>query len=189
METKPRNIGSLIGGILLIALGFLALLAQVFKGVDFWGMFWPFIVIGVGAMFFVGMVTGGKATAPLAIPGSIITIIGLMLFLQNITGYWESWSYGWTVILMAVGLGIYIAGVWAGDPDQRASGIKVLRIGAIMFIIFGAFFEMIFQSFALSRYIFPVALILLGLYLIFRRAGFPSAKKDGDQSNNISSTL
>jgi hypothetical protein len=112
-----------------------------------------------------------------------------MLFLQNITGYWQSWSYGWTAILMAVGLGIYIAGVWAGDPDQRASGIKVLRIGAIMFIIFGAFFEMIFQSFALSRYIFPVALILLGLYLIFRRAGFPSAKKDGDQSNNISSTL
>jgi uncharacterized membrane protein YfcA len=67
-------------------------------------------------------------------------------------------------------------------PERR----KVLRIGAIMFIIFGAFFEMIFQSFALSKYIFPVALILLGLYLVFRRAGFLSAKKNDDQSNNIS---
>jgi hypothetical protein len=82
MEIKPRNSASLIGGVLLIALGFLALLAQVFKGVDFWRMFWPFIIIGAGAMFFVGMLAGGKSTAPLAIPGSIITVIGLMLFLQ-----------------------------------------------------------------------------------------------------------
>ncbi len=189
METKPRNFGSLIGGILLIVIGLLALLSQVFRGFDFWGTLWPFIIIGVGAVFFVGMAAGGKSTAPLAIPGSIITVIGLMLFLQNLSNYWESWAYGWTVILMSVGLGIYIMGAWAGDSGQRASGIKVLRIGVILFIIFGAFFEMIFRSFALADYIFPIALILLGLYLVFRRAGFLSAKKDGDQSNNISSTL
>ena len=32
------------------------------------------------------------------------------MFLQNLTGYWESWSYSWTVILVLVGLGIFIMG-------------------------------------------------------------------------------
>jgi hypothetical protein len=189
METKPRISGSLIGGILLVIFGILALASQLFSGFNFWGTLWPFIIIGVGAMFFIGMVAGGKSTAPLAIPGTIITAIGLMLFLQNISNHWESWAYGWTVILMAVGLGIYIMGAWSGDPGQRASGMKVLRLGTIMFIIFGAFFEMIFQSFALANYLFPAALILLGLYLVFRRVGSPSAKKDESQSDHISTTL
>ena len=190
METKPRNAGSLIGGILLIVFGILALLSQVFRGFNFWGTFWPFIIIGVGAMFFVGMVAGGKSTAPLAIPGSIVSVIGLMMFLQNISNHWESWAYGWTVILMSVGLGIYIMGAWAGDPQQRESGIKVLRIGAILFVIFGAVFEgLIFRTSGLTGYIFPVALILLGLYLVIQRAGVLRAKNDDDQSNNISSTM
>jgi hypothetical protein len=191
METKPRNSGSLIGGILLIAFGLLALLSQIFRGFNFWGTFWPFIIIGVGAMFFVGMVAGGKSAAPLAIPGSIIAVIGLMLFLQNLTNHWESWAYGWTIILMSVGLGIYIMGAWAGDPGQRESGIKVLRLGTIMFVIFGAIFEgLIFHTSAgLTGYVFPVALILLGLYLVFQRAGVLRAKNNDDQSNNISSTM
>jgi hypothetical protein len=187
METKPRNFSALVGGILLIAFGILALLSQIFKGLDFW----PFIIVGVGAMFFVGMVAGGKSTSGLAIPGTIISVIGLMLFVQNATNHWESWSYGWTVILMAVGLGIFLMGWWADSPEQRASGLNVLRIGAILFIIFGAFFEgLIFRSVGFSGYIFPAALILLGLYLIIQRSGLLSArKKDDDQSNNTTTTL
>jgi hypothetical protein len=113
-----------------------------------------------------------------------------MMFLQNISNHWESWAYGWTVILMSVGLGIYIMGAWAGDPQQRESGIKVLRVGAILFVIFGAVFEgLIFRTSGLTGYIFPVALILLGLYLVIQRAGVLRAKNDDDQSNNISSTM
>lgn len=189
METKPRNSGSLIGGVLLIVFGIMALLSQVFRGFDFWGTFWPFIIIGVGAMFFVGMVAGGKSTSGLAIPGSIITVIGLMMFAQNLTNHWESWAYGWTVIVISVGLGIYIMGAWADNPSQRESGMKVMRIGAILFIIFGAFFEMIFQSFALADYIFPIALILLGGYLILRRSGLLAGKKDNDSSGSTPTNL
>lgn len=180
MESKPRNNGSLIGGILLIAFGILAIVSQIFGDFEFW----PFIIIGVGAMFFVGMAAGGKSTAGLAIPGSIISVIGLMLFVQNATDHWESWAYGWTVILMSVGIGIYIMGWWADEASQRASGLKVLRVGAILFIIFGAFFEMIFQTFSFADYIFPVALILLGAYLVFRKSGV-FGKKDNDASSNM----
>jgi hypothetical protein len=188
METKPRNVASLVGGAVLIGLGLLALASQIFNRLDFWGTFWPFIIIGVGGMFFAGMVAGGKSTAALAIPGTIIGMIGLMLFVQNLTGHFESWSYGWTVIVFSVGLGIYIMGLWSGDPGQRQSGAGVMRVGAILFVIFGAFFEgLIFRSSGLSEYIFPLGLILLGLYLVIQRSGLVSfRKKDSLTSTDIS---
>ena len=172
METKSRNNGSLVGGILLVIFGLLALISEFFRGFDFWNAFWPFIIIGLGAMFFVGMFAGGKSVSGLAIPASIITTVGLMLFYQNLTGHWESWSYGWTVILMAVGLGIFIMGTYGGNGEQRKSGLGVMRVGLILFILFGGFFEFIFSAgerFGLRQVVFPVGLILLGLYLIVKR--------------------
>ena len=183
--SSPRNTGSLVGGSLLIIFGVLALLGKLFQNFNFWNTFWPFFVIGVGLLFFVGMFAGGKSVSGLAIPGSIITTIGLMLFYQNITNHWESWSYGWTVILMAVGLGIFIMGVWGQNESQRAAGLRVLRIGLIMFIIFGAFFELIFTAgmpFGLRSIVFPAALILLGLYLVLSRSGLLPVRSENAAS-------
>jgi len=171
---SQRNVGTLVVGTLLITFGLLALAGQFFSGLHFWSTFWPFIIIGLGAMFFVGMFAGGKSVSGLAIPASIITVIGLILFYQNLTGHWESWSYGWTVILISVGLGIFIMGAYGGDEGQRKSGLGVMRIGLILFVLFGGFFELIFSAgarFGLRQMAFPVALILLGLYLIFNRLG------------------
>lgn len=178
MENKPRNAGSLVGGAILIGFGLLALVSEIFGRLDFWSAFWPFIIIGIGAMFFAGMILGGKSTAALAIPGTIIGGIGLMLFIQNLTGHFESWAYGWTVIVFSVGLGIYLMGLWSGDASQRQGGTGVMRVGAILFLIFGAFFEgLIFRSFGFSEYLFPVALILFGLYLVLKRSGLFSSRK------------
>jgi hypothetical protein len=183
--SSRRNTGSLVGGSLLIIFGLLALLGKLFQNFNFWNTFWPFIIIGVGLLFFVGMFAGGKSVSGLAIPGSIITTIGLMLFYQNITNHWESWSYGWTVILMAVGAGIFIMGAWGQNESQRAAGLRVLRIGLILFIIFGAFFELIFTAgmpFGLRSIVFPAALILLGLYLILARSGLLPGRSDNAAS-------
>jgi len=171
MENKNQNMGSLVGGILLVLFGALALLAQLFPGFDFWGDFWPFIIIGVGLMLFAGMFAGGKQTAPLAVPGSIVTGVGLMLFIQNLTNHFESWAYGWTVIILFVGIGIYIMGAWGENEEHRDSGKRVARIGLILFVIFGAFFEMIFNSSAFAQIAFPVGLIMLGGYIIWARSG------------------
>jgi len=179
--SSQRNTGSLVGGSLLVIFGILALLGQLFRNFNFWETFWPFFVIGVGLLFFVGMFAGGRSISGLAIPGSIITTIGLMLFYQNITNHWESWAYGWTVILMSVGLGIFIMGIWGQNLTQRAAGLRVLRIGLILFVIFGAFFELIFTAgrpFGLRSVIFPAGLILLGLYLVLARSGLLSSRSD-----------
>lgn len=179
--SSQRNAGSLVGGSLLIIFGALALLGKLFRDIDFWGTFWPFIIVGFGLLFFVGMFAGGRSVSGLAIPGTIITTIGLMFFYQVITNHWESWSYGWTVIIMSVGLGILFMGMWGQNPDQRTAGLQVLQIGAILFIIFGAFFELIFTShmpLGLRSIIFPIGLILLGLYFLIMRSGLLPGNKE-----------
>jgi hypothetical protein len=181
MEKNRSNVGALVGGVLLIAFGLLALAGQVFRSLN-WDFFWPFIVIGFGALFFVAMFAGGKGTAAFAIPGSIISGVGLVLLFQNITRHWESMSYFWTLIIMFVGVGIYIMGWYGGDEGQKKSGVGVMKVGIILFIIFGAFFEMIFGSF--GGMLFPIMLILLGGYLILTRSGLLGGKKNDESSND-----
>lgn len=185
MSTNRSNTGALIGGAVLIAIGLMSLAGQIFSRMDFWAMAWPFFVMGFGALFFVGMFAGGKSVSGLAIPGTIIMMIGLMLFLQNLLNYWQSWSYGWTVIVFAVGLGIYFMGWYGENTDQRRSGVSVMKIGVILFLIFGGFFETIFNSFSFSKFIFPATLILLGLYLVAVRSGLlrRGTEKPEDQTS------
>ena len=182
MQTNRSNAGALIAGTLLIVFGLMALAGQFFRMVD-WGFLWPFAIIGFGALFFVAMFAGGKGTAAFAIPGSIVSGIGLVMLFQNITGHWESMSYFWTLIILFVGVGIYVMGWYSGDENQKQSGFRLMKVGFILFIIFGAFFEMMFSSF--SNIIFPVLLILLGAYLILNRSGLLGAKKSGETSDTI----
>jgi hypothetical protein len=188
MERK-RNSGALVAGSILIVFGLLSLFGQLFRGLHVWSYLWPFIIIAAGALFFVGMFAGGKSMAGLAIPGTIIGGIGLMLFLQNLFGVWESWAYGWTVILILVGLGIFIMGLYQGDAQNRHSGLKVMKIGAILFVIFGGFFELIFSvgnPHGIRQFVFPVLLVLLGIYLVVTRSGLlPSPRSEPDQQPSV----
>ena len=180
MKTDRSNAAALVGGTLLIAFGLLSLAGQLFRNIVNWSYLWPFIIIVFGGLFFAGMFLGGKQVSGLAIPGSIITGIGLLLLYQNLTSHWESWSYGWTLILIFVGTGIYLAGLYGDNERQKRAGTKVLRIGFILFIIFGAFFEMIFSIdhySGLGRFVFPALMILLGGYLIITRLNFLGGHK------------
>ena len=175
MQNHRSHTGTLVGGILLVAFGLLSLASQVFRGFN-WGLIWPFFVIGVGALFFIAMFASGKQKAGLAIPGTIISGIGLVLLIQNLTHHWESMSYLWTLIILFVGIGIYIMGAYSNDLGQKQSGARVIKIGLILFIIFGAFFEMAFSSF--GNLVFPVLLILLGVYLVLSRSGLLHKRED-----------
>ena len=183
MQTNRSNVGALIGGALLIGIGVLSLMDRAFPTLNL-GNLWPFLIIGLGALFFVAMFAIGRSGAAFAVPGSIISGIGLVLLFQNMTGHWESMTYIWTLILIFVGLGIYIMGWYGEDASQKKSGVGVMKVGFILFIIFGMIFESIFSSF--GRQIFPVLLILLGGYLLVSRSGLFSRKQDHlqDATNN-----
>jgi hypothetical protein len=177
---NKRNSGTLVAGAILIVLGLLSLTGQLFRGFQFWSYLWPFIIIGIGGAFYAGMFSGGKSMAGLAIPGSILSCIGLMMFFQNLTNHWESWAYGWTIILFSVGLGIFIMGAYLEDAHRRQEGVRVMRAGAILFIIFGGFFEGLifgfFRGTGIQPYIFPALLILLGAYLVVIRSGLIASR-------------
>jgi len=175
MQTNRSNTGGLVGGTLLIIFGLLALAGNLFRSVD-WGFLWPFVIIGIGILFFAAMFAGGKSASGFAIPGSIVGGIGLVLLYQNLANHWESMSYFWTFIIFFVGAGIYIMGWYGGDASQKKSGTGVMKVGLILFVIFGTFFEMIFSSF--DNFLFPILLILLGAYMILSRSGLFGRKKD-----------
>jgi quinol-cytochrome oxidoreductase complex cytochrome b subunit len=175
MQTSRNNVGALIGGAILIGVGLLTLIARLIPGLDL-GNLWPLLIIGLGGLFFIAMFTMGKSGAGFAVPGTIISGIGLILLYQSITDRWQSMSYFWTLIVFFVGLGIYIMGQYGEDASQKRSGWSVMKVGIILFIIFGTFFEALFSS--LNTVIFPILLIVLGGYLVLSRSGLFNRKQD-----------
>ncbi len=187
METKP-NRSSIIVGTLLLAAGVLTLLGQVFGPRFGSGILWPVIVIAFGLAFFAGMLVGGRSFGALAIPGSIITGIGVILFFQNLFGLWETWSYAWALIICAVGIGIYIYGLWSRFPGARRDGLRVAQVGLTLFVIFGLLFEFVFSisgiNYAVNGLFWPAVVIVLGLFMLINRSFRLIRNQEGDQHND-----
>ena len=172
MSQEPSRTG-MVAGILLILLGVLFMALQ-FIEISFWGELWPAIIIGIGLLFYVAMLVSGRSSGALAVPGSVITMVGLILLFHNTFGYWETWAYAWTLIVVAAGIGINIFGRYSRQEKVRQSGGLVARIGLVLFVLFGIFFELfigltgVFEG---SSLLWPVLLILLGAYLLLARSG------------------
>jgi hypothetical protein len=140
---RHRSSGNAGLGIILIAIGGLLLIQRV-TGLDVWHLLWPLFVIGPGVVFLAFAVGSGQSG--LAIPGTIITTTGMILFVQNAFGLWQTWAYAWALVApTSVGLGIWLAGFLSGNLHQQAAGRKVATIGIILFVGFAAFFEIIFS--------------------------------------------
>lgn len=176
MQTNRSNVGAFIAGAILIAFGLLSLAGQVFRTLNL-SFLWPLVVILMGSFFFVAMFAAGKGSSALAIPGSLISGIGLVMLVQSITHHWASMSYFWTLIILFIGTGITIMGWHSGDAKQKESGLRVMKVGFILFVIFGTFFEMIFSNF--NNLIFPILLIVAGAFLVLSRSGLLGSKKSG----------
>jgi hypothetical protein len=174
---NQRNMGSVVAGASLIVLGGLFLMSQLLR-ISIWQFLWPLFVIIPGIAMFVGVYSGGKQAAGLAIPASVVSTVGSILLFQSITNHWESWAYAWSLIFpTAVGLGMYIFGSRADDEDTRQRGRGMIRTGIIIFVLLGVFFESIFAfgGSLFGRILWPVAIIALGVYLILRQSGVISA--------------
>jgi hypothetical protein len=121
------------------------------------------------------MFAGGRSMGALAVPGSVITTVGLILFFQNLFGLWATWAYAWTLIIAGAGVGLVIFGNWSEQPDLRRAGRVVIGAGLVFFFIFGLFFELgasLLGQRSLGGIFWPLALILLGVYVLFGRVLF-----------------
>ena len=174
MNGSIQDRGISIGiGMLLVVLGVLFLLGQIF-GFQLGQWLWPLFIIIPGVICFVGMLLGGKSAGGLAIPGSVVTTVGLILLYQNTFNYFESWAYAWALIPTAVGVGMLIHGAWSERPALVQNGRRVAGIGIAMFLIGGVFFELVIgigrYGHGISGILWPALLIGAGIALLLRRA-------------------
>jgi len=158
---RTRRSG-LAGGLILILLGAWFLAVQFVPGLQAW-FSWPWIIIGVGVvMLLIGLLSG---VPDLAVPACIIGGIGGLLYWQNATGNWDSWSYAWSLIPGFVGVGVILSGLFGGKVlKSLREGGNLILISLILFVIFAAFLG---GPNLLGDY-WPVLLILLGLWTLIQ---------------------
>jgi hypothetical protein len=128
---------------------------------------WPMWVVLSGAMLLViGLLVGAPG---MAIPACIVAGIGGILYYQNVTGNWESWSYMWTLIPGFVGVGSLLAGILGDDFKQSVrSGLNALAFSVVAFAIFSTMFGGWIILGPYAQYV-PIALLfLLGIWFIGR---------------------
>jgi hypothetical protein len=174
-QSKPAIMtrGNALGGILLIALGLVFLLGQVFD-IHIGRYVWPFMIIVPGVFLFVAALAVEEEVAKaLAIVGGIVTMVGTILLVQSFTDLWASWSYAWALVApTGPGLGLWLLGSVKDRDELVKSGKDLVRVGLVIFVIAAVFFELVIgvSGFGLGRYGLPLLLILLGLFLLVRNA-------------------
>ncbi|MCB2210465.1 DUF2807 domain-containing protein [bacterium] len=167
-------------GIVLVVAGGLFLADQLLP-ISIMAFFWPLLVVFLGVTFFIGMLVAGRRGSGLAIPGTIVTTIGLLLFLQNTFNLWVTWSYAWALLICATGLGILIMNFYLKRTGLRRVAGLLIGIGLTLFVVFGLFFEIIINISGTDIYsgiFLGGGLILLGLFIVFSRSLFKRAKPD-----------
>lgn len=149
----------IIGGLLLIAIGVVLLIANFFF-LPTLGALWPLIILGIGAAFFVVMVARGPAAGGLAVPGSILSLLGIVLFMQNLNGAWFNMTFMWPLFVFGgIGFGLLINSWWSDKMELKRAGYAMLGMAIAFFIAFGAFFGMLFEA---NNAVVVVAVLLIG---------------------------
>ncbi|MFH2102849.1 MAG: hypothetical protein ABIJ39_05775 [Chloroflexota bacterium] len=162
-----RNRTHLTLGIVLIIAAVLLLLKPDLPSWLQLTLEWPtWVIFAGGIILLIGLIVGSPG---MAVPATIVAGIGAILYYQQLTTNWDSWSYMWTLIPGFVGLGVLLSGLIGGDFRQEARhGLNLLLTSAILFAIFGTLFGGLELLGPYAEY-GPIALLfLLGLWLIGR---------------------
>ena len=154
-------------GVLLVLLGLWFFAVRQVPALKAWTELqfdWPFYVIGAGVLILlVGLITGAPA---MSIPACIVAGIGGILYYQNLSQDWESWSFLWTLIPGFVGVGSILTGLLGEDTRRNlAHGINLVVISAVLFLVLAAMMQ---RLSILGPYGPAALLILLGIYVIIR---------------------
>lgn len=158
-------------GVVLVVVGVFYLLVQLY-GIDLSSFGWPLFVIIPGlTLLIVGFVSLGTGAA---IPGGIVTMVGLVLAYQNSTGNWSSWAYAWALVAPGgVGLGLFLQGLRERNPGMIRQGRSLMFIAALIFLVGFVFFESILNLSGMNdvpavKAALPALFIIIGILLLGR---------------------
>ena len=129
-------------GLLLVVLGAFFLITEQMN-FDWDRHGWPMFVIVPGVLLLiVGLAIPHEGGLGAAIPGAIVTSVGLILAFQEATGAYASWAYAWALVAPgSVGVALAAWGLLHRRWDLLDSGLRSLATGLGLFIGFGLFFE------------------------------------------------
>lgn len=172
-EQRKSKTGNVVIGVLLILVGAAFLIGQ-FLDIDVGRVAWPLFIIVPGVAVYLAALAmpeePGKGFSAL---GSIVTMVGLILFYQNTFDHFESWAYAWALVApTSLGLGWIGYGLIRGRSEMVSEGLNLAVVGLTMFLVAAAFFELVLGisgfRLAWADDLWPVLLILLGLLLLMR---------------------
>lgn len=107
--------------------------------------------------------------------GFVLILIGAFFLLRNMNLNLPEWVISWQMIMIIIGLMISVM-----SNFKNNAGVILMFIGGLF--LAKDIFEL---SYDVSRFIWPAALIIVGLYFIFRREGYKSScdkKKEKDHA-------
>lgn len=174
-EFKPRYLqGPALLGAGLLLLGLILLIGELLH-FSFGAVMWPFIFIVPGATLVLSALNSDDGHGEgLAILGMMLITLGTLFFLQQILHMWASWSYAWALLApTSIGIAQIVYGKNKNRDALVKNGSKLVEVGLTLFFVFFIFFEVLFNvsgknlvPFGLPA--FPVALILLGVFVMVR---------------------
>jgi hypothetical protein len=144
----------------LITLGVVVLLGNLIPQGSRGGL----LLIGLGAAFLIGRVTTDRYGY--AVPAGILLAIGTYLSLQDAQGPHRVQGGGWFFVLLGLGfalvyvIGLRPAAVWPLFPATVLLGLAFVLFGV------GSLGQLASMSWIVAYW--PMALVLLGLWLLFR---------------------
>jgi hypothetical protein len=166
-----RNGTGIALGVVLVVVGLFYLVVQV-ASVDLSSFGWPLLVIIPGVtLLIVGMLSLGTGAA---IPGGILTMVGLVLAYQNSTGHWTSWAYAWALVAPGgVGLGLFLQGLRDRNSNLIKQGRSLMFIAVLIFMVGFVFFESILNISGINdepvvKAALPALFIVIGILLLAR---------------------
>lgn len=153
-----------VAAIILIGVGLMSMMSL--------NLLWPMFILLPGLVMLGMALWGGRAGATaLSIPGMFVSGLGGLLFIQNWTGYWESWAYAWTLLGVFVGMGFMLMGQRLEERSVHRLGRWFVNGSLVAFAGFALIFELIIGISGGGGTLGALIMVGLGLLLLNRDGG------------------
>jgi len=162
---------ALVGGVILVVVGAAVLVGRVIE-LNLAAATWPLWIVVPGVAMLVGsFFIPPRGGLGLAIPGAIVMMVGLVLWVQEAYGLYATWAYAWALVApTGPGLGMLLYGLVHRDHELAADGLRTTLVGLGLFVGFAIFFEGVIglsgDPIGNLDEILPYAAIGLGLLLV-----------------------
>lgn len=148
-------------GVLILAAGLVILLGKLGVFAFIGSVFWPLFVLVPGVLLHV-LYFGRIVPSVILIPAGFLTVSSIVLLIGNWFG-WELLHYLWPFFPFAAAVGLYEYYIF-GYSKTRAIWTAAVGIGALSLLLFG-----LTLLWTWGVYVFAVALIGAGIWLVLRR--------------------